>query len=237
MPSYKLIPIPHDSLDTDDIEDRVAQLSARESNADLGYGTLPETLDSVATDVFWFEYAIEREFEYETLGGEHETKIIEKHPVVFLGDDFVAIGNCNKEVERELQEFIETHFVPGYSLETLTFEESTLQQIIEQAPDIVKADLNPTQTSEPEQISGRDRRSLKATDFWDRYEGEPVSKVKVKLPNKGTEITVGFDKRGIVILYEQSLIRREQVEALQYVADSVLSRFIDPQYQTTLLGE
>nr|WP_233340864.1 hypothetical protein [Haloprofundus sp. MHR1] len=237
MPSYKLIPTPHDDLDTEDVEDRVAQLSARESNADLGRGTLPETLDSVATDVFWFEYAIEREFEYETLGGEHETKILEKHPVVFLGGDFVAIGNCNKEVENELQEFLETNFVPGYSLETLNFEESTLQQIIEQAPDIVKADLNPTQTSEPEQISGRDRRSLKATDFWDRYEGEPVSKVKVKLPNEGTEITVGFDKRGIVILYEQSLTMREQVEALQYVADNVLSRFIDPHYQTTLLGE
>lgn len=237
MPSYKLIPTPHDDLDTDDVEDRVAQLSARESNADLGRGTLPETLDSVATDVFWFEYAIEREFKYETLGGEHETKILEKHPVVFLGGDFVAIGNCNKEVESELQEFLETNFVPGYSLETLSFEESTLQQIIEQAPDIVKADLNPTQTSEPEQISGRDRRSLKATDFWDRYEGEPVSKVKVKLPNEGTEITVGFDKRGIVILYEQSLTMREQVEALQYVADNVLSRFIDPHYQTTLLGE
>lgn len=237
MPSYKLIPTPHDALDTDDVEDRVAQLSARESNADLGRGTLPETLDSVATDVFWFEYAIEREFEYETLGDEHETKILEKHPVVFLGGDFVAIGNCNKEVESELREFLETNFVPGYSLETLSFEESTLQQIIEQAPDIVKADLNPTQTSEPEQISGRDRRSLKATDFWDRYEGEPVSKVKVKLPNEGTEITVGFDKRGIVILYEQSLTMREQVEALQYVADNVLSRFIDPHYQTTLLGE
>lgn len=237
MPSYKLIPTPHDDLDTDDVEDRVAQLSARESNADLGRGTLPETLDSVATDVFWFEYAIEREFKYETLGGEHETRILEKHPVVFLGGDFVAIGNCNKEVESELREFLETNFVPGYSLETLNFEESTLQQIIEQAPDIVKADLNPTQTSEPEQISGRDRRSLKATDFWDRYEGEPVSKVKVKLPNEGTEITVGFDKRGIVILYKQSLTMREQVEALQYVADNVLSRFIDPHYQTTLLGE
>lgn len=237
MPSYKLIPTPHDDLDTDDVEDRVAQLSARESNADLGRGTLPETLDSVATDVFWFEYAIEREFEYETLGGEHETKILEKHPIVFLGGDFVAIGNCNKQVESELQEFLETNFIPGYSLETLSFEESTLQQIIEQTPDIVKADLNPTQTSEPEQISGRDRRSLKATDFWDRYEGEPVSKVKVKLPNEGTEITVGFDKRGIVILYEQSLTMREQVEALQYVADNVLSRFIDPHYQTTLLGE
>jgi hypothetical protein len=59
----------------------------------------------------------------------------------------------------------------------------------------------------------------------------------VKLPNEGTEITVGFDKRGIVVLYEQSLRMREQVEALQYVAENVLSRFINPQYQTTLLEE
>jgi len=237
MPSYKLIPTPDDDLDTTNVEERVEQLSARESNEDLRRGTLPETFDRVADDVFWFEYAIEREFEYETLSGEHETKILEKHPVVFLGGDFVAIGNCNKDVENELQGFLENHFVPGYALETLDFEETTLQQIIEQAPDIVKADLNPTQSSEPEQISGRDRRSLKATDFWDRYEGEPVSKVKVKLPSEGTEITVGFDKRGIVILYEQSLTMREQVEALSYVADNVLSRFINPQYQTTLLEE
>lgn len=237
MPSYKLIPTPHDDLDTTNVEKRVAQLSARESDEELRRGSLPETFASVANDVFWFEYAIEREFEYETLGGEHETKILEKHPVVFLGGDFVAIGNCNREVENELQTFLETHFVPGYSLETLEFDETTLQKIISQAPDIVKADLTPTQSSEPEQISGRDRRSLKATDFWDRYEGEPVSKVKVKLPNGGTEITVGFDKRGIVILYEQSLTRREQVEALQYVAENVLSEFINPQYQTTLIEE
>lgn len=237
MPSYKLIPTPHDDLDTDNVSERVETLSARESNNELRRGTLPETLASIADDVFWFDYAIERGFEYETLSGEHTTKILEKHPVVFLGGDFVAIGNCTKDVETELLTVLEMHFVPGYALEVLGFEETTLQKIIDQAPDIVKADLNPTRSSEPEQISGRDRRSLKATDFWDRYEGEPVSKVKVKLPNGGTEITVGFDKRGIIVLYEQSLTMQEQVEALHYVADNVVSRFITPQYQSTLPKE
>lgn len=237
MPSYKLIPTPHDDFDTDNVTDRVETLDARESDQEFQRGTMPETLASIADDVFWFDYAIEREFEYETLSGEHTTKILEKHPVVFLGGDFVAIGNCTKDVETELLEFLETHFVPGYALETLTFQEATLQKIIDEAPDIVKADLNPTRRSEPEQISGRDRRSLRATDFWDRYEGEPVSKVKVKLPNEGTEITVGFDKRGIVILYEQSLQMKEQVEALHYVADTVVDEFITPNYQKTLLEE
>lgn len=237
MPSYKLIPTPDDDLDTDNVEERVESLSARESDEEFRRGTLPETFDRLAVDVFWFEYAIEREFEYETLSGEHTTKILEKHPIVFLGGDFVAIGNCNKEVENELLSFLESHFVPGYALDVLEFEEATLRKIIEQAPDIVKADLNPTKRSEPERISGRDRRSLQATDFWDRYEGEPVSKVKVKLPNEGTEITVGFDKRGIIVLYERKLTMQEQVSALTYVADNVVSRFITPQYQSTLTEE
>lgn len=237
MPSYKLVPTPDDDLDIDNVTNEVETLSAREASGEFRRGTLPETFDRLGSDVFWFDYAIERELEYETLSGEHTTKILEKHPVVFLGGDFVAIGNCNKDVEEELLTFLGTYFIPGYALEVLDFEESTLQKIIDQAPDIVKADLNPTQGSEPEQISGRDRRSLKATDFWDRYEGEPVSKVKVKLPNEGTEITVGFDKRGIIVLYEQSLTMREQVEALHYVADNVVSQFITPQYQSTLLKE
>lgn len=237
MPSYKLIPTPQDDLDTDNVQERVDSLSARESTKEFRRGTMPETLAGLADDVFWFQYAIEREFEYETLDGEHTTKILEKHPVVFLGGDFVAIGNCTKDVESELVAFIESHFVPGYALEVLDFQESTLRQIIDQAPDIIKADLNPTDRSEPERISGRDRRSLKATDFWDRYEGEPVSKIKVKLPNEGTEITVGFDTRGIVVLYEQSLTMQEQVEALHYVADNIVAQFTTPQYQSTLLEE
>lgn len=234
MPSYKLVPTPHDDLDTDNTRHCVETLSARESDDEFRRGTLPETMNRLADDLIWFEYAIERELEYETLAGKDTMKIVETHPLVFLGGDFVAIGSCNKDIEEELLAFLETHFVPGYALETLDFEETVLQKIINQAPDIVKADVKPTRRSEPERISGRDRRSLKTTDFWDRYEGEPVSKVKVRLPNDGTEITVGFDKDGIVVLYEQSLAMREQVKALDYVVDNLVSRFVTPQYQSTL---
>lgn len=237
MPSYKLIPIPNKEVNTQNLEEEVEQLSARESNQEFRRGTIPETLDGATEGSFWFQYTIEHDFEYETLDGEHTTKILEKHPVVFLNDGFAAIGNCNKEVETELLTFLENHFVDGFSLETLEFEEDTLRKIIDQAPDIVKADLNPTKRSEPEQITGRDRRSLKATDFWDRYEGEPVSKIKVKLPNGGTEITVGFDKHGIIVLYERSLEMHEQVEAMNYITSNILSRFVSLGFQSTLPEE
>jgi len=237
MPSYKLIPAPAKDAETENHKELIEKLSARESNQEFRRGTIPETLDGLRDDAFWFDYAIEREFEYETLGGEHETKILEKHPIIFLGGDWIAIGNCNKEVEEEILDFVGNHFVPGYSLEVQELEESTLRQIIDEAPEIVKADLNPSKESEPEKISGKDRRSLQATDFWQRYEGEPVEKIKVKLPNEEEEVTVGFDKHGIVILYERSLDMDEQVEALQHVANNIISEFVDQQYQKSLPGD
>lgn len=236
MPSYKLIPIPNEAAKTGKHEQLVEELSARESNQLFQRGTIPETLDRLREDVFWFDYAIEREFEYETLDGEHETKILEKHPVIFLGGNWVAIGNCNNEVEQEILDFVGDHFVPGYSLEVQELEESTLRHIIDKAPEIVKADLNPSKESEPERISGKDRRSLRATDFWQRYEGEPVEKIKVKLPNEDKEVTVGFDKHGIVILYERSLEMDDQVEALEHVANNIISEFAEQQYQKSLTG-
>lgn len=236
MPSYKLIPIPKEHAKTGKPETLVEELSARESHQEYRRGTIPETLEDLDQDTFWFDYAIERELEYETLDGEHKTKILEKHPVIFLEGEWAAIGNCNKEVEQEILDFIGNHFVPGYSLEVQELEESTLRQIIEQAPEIVKADLNPSQESEPEKISGKDRRSLRATDFWQRYEGEPVEKIKVKLPNEDKEVTVGFDKRGIIVLYERSLDMDEQVEALNHVANSVISQYTDQHYQKSLTG-
>lgn len=236
MPSYKLIPTPNDDAKTENPEELVEELSARDSNKEFRRGTIPETLEGLQNDIFWFDYAIEREFEYETLEGEYETKILEKHPIIFLGGEWVAIGNCNKEVEEEILDFIGNNFVPGYSLEVQELEEGTLRQIIEEAPEIVKADLNPSKDTEPEKISGKDRRSLRATDFWQRYEGEPVEKIKVKLPNEDKEVTVGFDKHGIVILYERSLEMKEQVEALQHVATNIISEFAEQQYQKSLTG-
>jgi len=236
MPSYKLIPTPDKDAKTENHEELIEKLSARESNQEYKRGTIPETLEGLREDIFWFDYAIEREFEYENLNGEQHTKILEKHPVIFLGGEWVAIGNCNKEVEEEILDFAGNHFVPGYSLEVQELEESTLRQIIEEAPEIVKADLNPSKDTEPEKISGKDRRSLRATDFWQRYEGEPVEKIKVKLPNEDKEVTVGFDKHGIVILYERSLDMDEQVEALQHVANNIISEFADQQYQKSLPG-
>lgn len=235
MPSYKLIPTPQDELDTENPGQKIEKLSARDSKQEYRRGTIPESLAGLSDEnIFWFNYAIEREFEYETLEGEHTTKILEKHPVIFLDSDFVAIGSCKQEVEEEIIEFIETHFISGYSLETLELREGSLRQIIENAPDIIKADFNPTDRSEPEQISGKDRRSLKATDFWQRHEGEPVSKVKVHLPGEDKEIRVGFDKYGTIILYEQKLKMKEQVEALNYIAENVVTKFVNPGYQSTL---
>lgn len=238
MPSYKLIPAPEDEVDTSNPQQVIEELSARDSDQEFRRGTLPESIAALPDlDVFWFSYAIERELEYETLDGEHTTKILEKHPVIFLDSGFIAIGNCKKEVEEEIIEFLEAHFISGYSLETLELRKSSLRRIINDAPEIIKADFNPTERSEPEQISGKDRRSLKATDFWERHEGEPVSKVKVNLPGEGREIRAGFDKYGTIILYEQKLSMKQQVEALLYISENIVSKYVDPGYQSTLTEE
>ena len=238
MPSYQLISAPQDELETGNPQQVIEELSARDSNQEYRRGTIPESLAGLKEeDVFWFNYAIEHDFEYETLDGEHSTKILEKHPVVFLNSGFIAIGSCKKEVEEEILEFIEAHFISGYSLETLEFREGSLRRMIDNAPDIIKADFNPTERSEPEQISGKDRRSLKATDFWSRHEGEPVSKIKVHLPGDTQEIRVGFDKYGTIILYEQKLTMKQQVEALRYITDNVASKYVSTDVQSTLFEE
>lgn len=236
MPSYKITPIPEEKLNTKSIEETIERNSARDSDHEFRRGTIPESFERLRDDRLWFEYAIEEEVEYETLDEVKTEKLPERYPIAFLGDRFIAIANCTNNVEQEILSFLEDHFVPGISLETLEFEERTLRQIIDEAPEVIKANVEPAKASKADQVSGTDRRGLRKTEFWRRYQGDPISKIKVNLPSADDEVRVGFDKYGVVVLHEQTLTIPQQVEVLNSLADSVISEYVSIETFQSKLG-
>lgn len=235
MPSYKLIQTPPDKIDTTSIEQEVAQLSARESDRAYRRGTLPESFDRLDDDVCWFTFAIEEDVTIETLDDSKTEKIPDTYPIVFLGSEFLAIGNCTKDTERTILTFLEDNFITGISLEVLTFEEDTLRNIIDEAPDVLKADFKPTRHDEPDQVSATDRK-LRGTGFWQRHAGDPISKIKVNLTSARKEVRVGFDEYGVVTLYETSLTQPQQAQVLKPLVDRIVSRYVGQESFQSKLG-
>lgn len=234
MTSYKIIPVPQDELDLEDVEEKVENLSIREDVSEFKRGTLPESFGQVSDEVFWFRYGIQEEFEYNQLDDTGTVKRLEEYAIAFLGNGFIAVENSDNDTRDELLSIIEHQFTNDISLETTRFSEMALRGIIEDASETIQAYITPKERSQPEQVSGTDRH-LPDTDFWDRYGDEPLRKIKVNVDGEEKEVRVGFDEYGVVILYEQSLTLPEEVEALKFLAGTLLSRLIDTgNYQSTL---
>lgn len=233
MTSYKIIPVPQDELDLENVEEKVKNLSIREDVSEFKRGTLPESFGRASDEVFWFRYGIEEEFEYNQLDDTGEGKRLEEYPIAFLGDGFIAVKDSDNDTQDELLSLIKHQFTNGVSLETTRFSERALRSIINDASETIQAHITPKERSQPERVSGTDRH-LPATDFWDRYGDEPLRKIKVNVDGEEEkEVRVGFDEYGVVILYEQ-LSLPEEVEALKFLAETLLSRLIDTgDYQTT----
>jgi len=213
------------------------KLSIREDTNQFKRGTLSGTLGRSDDGPIWFKYGVQDELQYNTLDGEGTAKYLEEHVVAFLGNGFIAISNTDNDTTDDLLSLIKHQFLSDISPETTEFSEEALRRIINDANETLLAYLTPRERSKPERVSGKDR-DLPGTDFWDEYGDEPLDKIKVNVDGEETEIRVGFDKYGVVVLYKQSLDLSEQVEALRILAENLFSQLIEPgSYQSTLSDE
>lgn len=234
MPSFQVIPVPQEELRLENAEETVKELDIRKDASDLKEGTLPETFGRLDSDVVWFKYGSQEEFDYGKLDDTGTATRLEEYVIAFLGNGYIVVSNEDNDTTENLLSLIEHQFTTGISLSTTRFSEDSLRQVIEEAPETLKAQITPTDRSKPEKVSGEDR-NLPDTDFWEQYGDEPLKKIKVNVDGDETEIRVGFDEYGIVILYKQKLSLEEQVAALRSLAEKQFSWLISPEnFQSTL---
>lgn len=238
MPSYRLAPLPDVDLRAEEVSESVKKLSARKSDRKLKRGTLPETFSTLSEDVFYFDFGFQMEVEVLTLDGPEKRVRLEKVPAVFLGNDFLAIGNCNKDTRRDILDFVQEGLSLDYFLETIKFKGETLRRVVREAPNLLKAKFEPKQKWErPEKVSGSDR-DLRKTKLWQEYEDEPLSKVKVELPGGAENVTSGFSKNGTLVIYGRSIPMSQQIAVLKSITDNIVSEILKQQtYQRRLQGE
>ncbi|ELZ68563.1 hypothetical protein C457_11181 [Haloferax prahovense DSM 18310] len=237
MPSFQIVPVPQGRITLEGVEETIQKLSIHEDSSEFKRGILPGTLGRSEKGPIWFKYGVQDEMEYNTLDGTGTTKYLEEYVVAFLGNGFIAISNTDNETKDDILSLIKHQFLQDISPETTEFSEEALRKIINDANETLLAYLAPRERSKPERVSGKDR-DLPGTDFWDDYGDEPLDKIKVNVDGEETEIRVGFDKYGVVVLYKQSLNLSEQIEALRILAENLFTRLIDPgSYQSTFSDE
>jgi len=236
MTSYKIVPVPSDGIETGNIQNALEDLSALESEAELRSGTVPDSLQRTRDGVCWFEYAKETVDEYDTLDGTSERIIPERYAVVLLGNGYIAVEKCTRDIEREIVSAISNKFTDGFSLSPVEFKEKTLRKVLDQSDNILGLDVAPKRAGKPDRVSGRDT-SLAETDFLDEHGVDPFEKVKVELPGKDIDINVSFDRKGNVVLHTRTMPMRRQVRVLRYIADKIVDRYRDQtSFQRTLPG-
>ncbi len=220
MPSYVLIPLPRMKIDVKEITEKVKSFPAIEDKKEFREGTLPDTL-AVVNGSIGFMFTFEYELTYSTLEGQKSVKASREIPIIFLlEENFLLIGNCTKDIEQRVINFIERHFISDFVLSKVKFDESALRSVIEKCPDVSQLDV----------IPGMDRvdriscigREIISTEFYEDYGGEPLSKVKVRLKEIPEEARVGFDKRGIITIYNSGFTFEQQIVTLKYVVEKII---------------
>jgi hypothetical protein len=232
LPSYLIVPLPKSATDKERIKEVVCKFSAIECQAQLKFGTIPESLTEIE-GVLLFYYVIEYEEEYETIEGmkKIEPPPVEKIPVAILHNNVLIIGHSKKEFEDKVLSFVSEHIAPGYVLQNVEFEEEVLRSVVERYPDVLQLDLTP--------MDGRiDKiscigRGLTYSDFWRDYGDQPLIYVKARLVDLPEEANVGFRKKGIITIYNRNFSIQQQIRVLKEVVRMILP-YMKTTFQTRL---
>lgn len=211
------------------MRERIGELSARKSKKPLREGTLPESMQ-IFDSVLYFNYAFEYELEYPTLDGLKKTITSQEIPVIFFEKiNFLTIGYCTRDIEKCVLSFMEDNFLSGYVLQSMRFEEAILRSAIERCPDVSQADVEPKGRSKG--IERIDRiscmgRGVTDSEFWEDYGGEPLAKVKVRITEIPEEARVGFNRKGVVTIYNRNFTMEQQALALKHVLGEIVSPLV-----------
>lgn len=238
MASYKIVPLRDDGIDTKTLQNRVENLSALESSADLRKGTLPYTFQAFGDGLCYVEYGREDYVERPVLEeGDEETKVADMYPIVFLGNGYVAYdANCVNEVEQEIVTTIADLLQEDLHYEPVTFDEDTLHDVIDRSDRVRRADVAPKTGGKPEKVRGVHKAGLQRTDWWEQYVSDPLESVQVELPDENIHRNIGFFEDGKVTVYGQNIPQTTQTHVLQYITDEVIANIDVNSFQQTLRG-
>lgn len=237
MPSYKLAPIPEESIASETLIEGIENTSAFESEAELRSGMLPQTFAEGTDGLCWAEYGRETYYDRTTLEGKVETKRAERYEVIFLQNGYVAIKESTQEVKEEILTTLTTVLENGVKPETLEFDEDDLQAVIDKSNRVQRVDVSPSDIQKPDYVSAHDRGDLRDTDWWHQHIADPFEQVRVDLPDRNIHVDVGFDDTGRITLYGREVPVPIQAEALRYLTDEIIDPYRKPtDFQVTFGG-
>ena len=237
MPSYKIVPLLDERIDTENIEAGIEVVSAFASDADLRSGMLPHTFTEGADELCWAEYGREVYYDRQTLEGTEQIKHAERYAILFLQNGYAAIEKATNEVEEELLTTLARVLDEEVKFELVEFDEDDLRTVIEESSRVQRVDVSPSRREGPDYVSAHDRDDLRETDWWEQYLADPFEQVRVDLPNRNVHVEVGFDDTGRVTLYGREIEMAVQVEAMRYLTNEVIDPYRDPTDFQGTLGE
>ncbi|WP_248896134.1 hypothetical protein [Haloplanus halobius] len=238
MASYKILPLRNEGIDLEKIENRVENMSALESSADLRSGTLPRSFQTFQGEICYVEYAQEEETEVTTLDGDDEKiKVADMYPIIFLGNGYVAYdANLpNQDVENAIVRMVSNLLDTDIHYEAVTFDENGIKDVVDQANTVREADFKPS-SQKPNSVSARYLPGLQETEIWQQYEAEPLEKAKVDLPDQST-YNISFYEKGKITIHGRQIPKDVQVDILRYIADEVVANLDIDSFQKKLGGE
>jgi len=230
LPSFVVFRMPKQELSPQQIVDKTSSLSIFSNTSTVKEGVLPADTEHVGSSVymsFGFEYVLE----YNTLEGKKEDKALGDVPVIFLNERFLAIGAVPEDVESKVRKFIQDNFVKEFELEQIEFNEPTLRKILRSSPDVFQIDHTPTRPG----LETVDRityvgRGVTDSRIHEDYGSEPLAKIKVRLGEIQSEARVGFDKRGIITIYQRGFTRAQQTIILRYIVEQIIAPYLSQAF-------
>jgi len=223
LPSFAVVPIPAKAYSKDKFLATIEANSVAKDSASLRQGSLPESATQTEHAV-GFQYVFEYEMEVPQLEGTTRVKTYKAIPVIVTDNGIVLIGSSNKEEEERAVRFLEAHFVQNTMLRRVKFEQKLLRKIIEQYPDAAQVDVFPSGERGIDKLSAYGR-GVTDSDFWDRYGGDELLKVKTPLSDLPEPAMVGFKENGVVTIYQRGLGFSQQVEVLSFLAAKILAPY------------
>lgn len=228
MPSYKLIPTETDQYDPDDLRDGIEAEDGTTSNRDPRCGTIPSTFDgSDGSDLYWVEFGWERTYTRSTWNGTETYIDLERYPVLFLQNGYIAHHKARSEVTTAIRAILQDILDAQISFDHVEFDPDDLFAVIDDADSVQRIDLAPTDRAAPEYLSASDRGDLRETTFMEDYNVEPFERVKIIVPSRKIDVNVGFDQSGTVILHGHDMPLRTQTQTLRYLCDELIDQYID----------
>lgn len=227
MPSYKITPTENERIDTESLREGIEATSGTNSNRDPRSGTIPDTFRMGDMGVCWVQYGREDFYDRPTWEGIEETLEVDKYPLVFLQNGYVAHGKAANPFMEDMQSILQEILNSDISFEPIEFDEDDLHKVIEQASKLQEVNVAPSSRDDPDYLAAGDRKDLRDTTFWEDHQVDPFEKIRVQLPDRGTDVDVGFDDDGTVILYGRNMDMTVQARALRYLTDEIIDRYVD----------